>query len=74
MGRMSVLDDGSLRIRDVIPGDSGNYIAVASSAAGTDRLSYDVGVVGKSEKQKSSNCDCMPLLSRRAASIDSDHY
>jgi hemicentin len=44
-GRLSVLTDGSLRIRETAPSDSGNYVAVSSSTAGGSRQSYSVRVV-----------------------------
>ena len=51
-GRLSVLTDGSLRIRETSPSDNGNYIAISSSAAGTGRQPYNVRVVGKREIRK----------------------
>lgn len=47
MGRASVLDNGSLKIKDTLPADSGTYVADASNGAGTNKLSYNVGVLGK---------------------------
>jgi len=46
-GRMSVLDDGTLRIVNVQPEDEGDYICVAYSSSGKATIKIQLTVQGR---------------------------